>query len=512
MVRDGSDDTARARPRLGKSGNTSHQRPRPTESDFDAPTYYSRSATPPPLRPAAPSAPVPKPSVTRAVVGRSNQAARYVTGKVVAASRADGASESGLTRLIWNQVLSYGADAMITVALAGTVFFSAPSSDQRGNVLGYLLITVAPFALVAPVIGPVLDRFQHGRRVAMATSAFGRAVLALLMAQHFNNLYALFPLALGSLVLSKAYSVVRAAAAPRLVPRGMTLVTANARLSLFGLVAMLIGGGLNGMVIKLSGSYWLGLWLSAVPFVITGVLCLRLPPQVDSVAPAAPHSDEPARAARQAKTPRLSRLRSWASRGYGPRVVTALSSACVLRWATGFLTLFLAFWIQSEAHGVHAAGQLAAIGAGLGIGNAVGNIVGARVHLGHPERLVLLCAGAAAAACLVTTLLFGLTSAVICMFITGTANSLGKIALDAVIQRDVRETLRSSAFARSETFLQLSWVIGAAVGILLPLQHGGLGMGVAAAVTSVAVLLIFLRARLAHAFGGRQVQIRPETT
>ena len=84
----------------------------------------------------------------------------------------------------------------------------------------------------------------------------------------------------------------------------------------------------------------------------------------------------------------------------------------------------------------------------------------------------MLCAAVAAAACLVTALLFGLTSAVICMFVTGSANSLGKIALDAVIQRDVDETLRSSAFARSETFLQLSWVVGAAVGIAA--QHGGL--------------------------------------
>jgi Major Facilitator Superfamily len=289
-------------------------------------------------------------------------------------------------------------------------------------------------------------------------------------------------------------------------------VTANARLSLFGLAAMLIGGGVNGLIIKVSGSYWLGLWLSAVPFVITGILCLRLPPQVDSTAPAPRHPEEPPRAAPQVRTPRLRRLRSWASRGYGPTVVMALSSACVLRWATGFLTLFLAFWVQSESHGVQAAGQLAAIGAGLGIGNAVGNIVGARVHLGHPERLVVLCAAVAAAACLVTALLFGLTSAVICMFVTGSANSLGKIALDAVIQRDVGETLRSSAFARSETFLQLSWVVGAAIGILLPLQHGGLGMGVAAAVTSVAVLLILLRAQLVRMLGGGQVQIRPETT
>ena len=90
------------------------------------------------------------------------------------ASKADGAHESGLTALIWNQVLSYGTDAMITVALAGTVFFGASAHAQRGNVLLYLLVTMAPFALVAPFIGPALDRFQHGRRWTMAGTAIGR--------------------------------------------------------------------------------------------------------------------------------------------------------------------------------------------------------------------------------------------------------------------------------------------------------------------------------------------------
>jgi MFS family permease len=137
---------------------------------------------------------------------------------VITASTAKGAGESGLSHLIWNQVLSYGADAMVTVALAGTVFFGASPHAQRGNVLLYLLVTMAPFALIAPVIGPALDRFQHGRRWAMGASAIGRGVLALIMAGHPTNLLVLYPCALGSLVLSKAYSVVRAAAAPRLVP------------------------------------------------------------------------------------------------------------------------------------------------------------------------------------------------------------------------------------------------------------------------------------------------------
>ena len=61
-------------------------------------------------------------------VSGTNRAARTVTRKVIDASKADGAHESGLTALIWNQVLSYGADAMITVALAGTVFFGASTA------------------------------------------------------------------------------------------------------------------------------------------------------------------------------------------------------------------------------------------------------------------------------------------------------------------------------------------------------------------------------------------------
>ena len=37
----------------------------------------------------------------------------------------------------------------------------------------YLLITIAPFAVIAPLIGPALDRVQHGRRAALAWSFLG---------------------------------------------------------------------------------------------------------------------------------------------------------------------------------------------------------------------------------------------------------------------------------------------------------------------------------------------------
>ena len=59
---------------------------------------------------------------------------------------------------------------MIAVSLAGTLFFAAATDAQRGNVALYLLVTMAPFAVLAPVIGPALDRLQRGRRWALAGS------------------------------------------------------------------------------------------------------------------------------------------------------------------------------------------------------------------------------------------------------------------------------------------------------------------------------------------------------
>src|SRR5689334_6694076 len=329
--------------RFSKSGHTHHPTGRP------------------PTAPAVQQSPVPTGEFDRPTYHRSESAtkgppekggiARSLTRKVITASTAKGAGESGLSHLIWNQVLSYGADAMVTVALAGTVFFGASPHAQRGNVLLYLLVTMAPFALIAPVIGPALDRFQHGRRWAMGASAIGRGVLALIMAGHPTNLLVLYPCALGSLVLSKAYSVVRAAAAPRLVPRGMTLVEANARLSVFGLASALIGGGLVAGVIKVSGSYTAGLVVTAVGFGICAFFAFRLPKQVDS----ARDPDQARPAVKLPRSPSIRAVRQWAQRGLPPQVITSLQGEATLRFLSGLLTVFLAFYIETTSHGFTAA-------------------------------------------------------------------------------------------------------------------------------------------------------------
>ena len=66
-----------------------------------------------------------------------------------------------------------------------------------------------------------------------------------------------------------------------------------------------------------------------------------------------------------------------------------------------------------------------------------------------------------------------------------------------MIQRDVVETLRSSAFARSETFLQLAWVLGAAIGVLLPADNGAVGFWVAGGIVAAVTTVVALHGRAA---------------
>ena len=141
---------------------------------------------------------------------------------------ADGADRSGLARLTEMHVVNVAGDAALTVCVAGTVF-ALPTDEARGQVALFLGLTMAPFVLLAPLIGPLLDRFSHGRRWAIGGTLALRAFLSWVLASAVIEDSAwLFPCALGALMATKAYAVARAAAVPRVLPDGVPLVQANA--------------------------------------------------------------------------------------------------------------------------------------------------------------------------------------------------------------------------------------------------------------------------------------------
>ena len=206
--------------------------------------------------PAAEPAPqrVPrKLTVTRVAALRSREITENGIRAFHRAATADGADRSGLTALTYATMMTYAVDAAVAVALANTLFFAAATAESRTNVALYLAITVAPFAVVAPVIGPLLDRLQRGRRTALAVSFAGRAVLAVVMAFGYDS-WVLYPAALGAMVLSKSFVVLKAAVTPRVLPEAITLVTTNSRLTTFGLASGAVFGAVAAGVAALWGS------------------------------------------------------------------------------------------------------------------------------------------------------------------------------------------------------------------------------------------------------------------
>ncbi|MFE1784230.1 hypothetical protein ACFW9F_17010 [Streptomyces sp. NPDC059506] len=534
---------------------------------------------------------------------------------------------------------------LIAAALAGTIFFSVPVGEARGRVALYLVVTMAPFVLLAPVIGPLLDRLPHGRRAAVAVSMLARAVLAWAMAGSVEDAgLELYPAALGVLVASKGYGVVRSAVVPRLLPSAVTLVRANSRVTLAGLVATGLAAPV-GALLHLLGPAW-PLYGALAVFSAGALLAFSLPHAVDSArgeerallrsdpepdpgsdpepgsgscspdaAPAtaagagagagaspvqaakpsacvpagtapdtspaaaggaagaatgagraegveggagptvrgagaahptalatsttptdpttptvpadpAPRTDAahpaspapsvppvgasalpffcplppaagiaaaagPAAGAGVAGGPGAGAVSGRARRRpglrtVGPSVLHALRANAALRAFSGLLTLFLAFLLRERPpEGLSAAVALGLVAVAAAAGNALGTTLGAWLRARGPETIITAVLGLALAAALPAAALYGAVTLAVVAAVAGLAQALAKLSLDALIQRDVPEEVRTSAFARSETALQLSWVVGGGLGIVLPL-NGTLGLAVAAALVAVA--------------------------
>jgi MFS family permease len=409
-----------------------------------------------------------------------------VVRRIRRTTRAGGAGESGLSKLIELHAVNSAGDMLVTVALASTVFFSVPTGQAHGRVALYLLVTMAPFAVLAPVVGPLLDRLPHGRRAAMATAMIARAVLAWTMAGVISTAgLGLYPAALGVLVSSKAYGVVRSAVVPRLLPERTTLVKANSRVTLAGLaataVAAPIGAGLHYI-----GPQW-PLYGAFVVFLGGALLSMSLPHTVDS----ARGEDKARLTADEEAPPEPTGVpgKKPGLLGVGSSVLHALQGNSGLRALSGFLTMFLAFMLREHPlGGLSPAVSLSVAVVAAGVGNALGTALGAWLKARGPEIIIAIALLAALSAATVAAGWFGLLTVAAVTAVAGVAQALSKLSLDALIQRDVPETVRTSAFARSETVLQLSWVVGGGLGIILPL-NGSLGMTVAAVLVLVAFVV-----------------------
>jgi MFS family permease len=397
----------------------------------------------------------------------TGRAGRFVGRQARRAARAEGAGDSGLSRLIEMHTFNTAGDAAVAISLAGTLFFQVPTGEARSQVALFLALTMLPFAIVAPLIGPFLDRFSHGRRWAIGTTMALRAFLCWVLGTAVvTDSRWLFPAALGVLIASKAYGVTRAAAVPRLLPERLTLVKANARVSLSGVVGATVSAPIAGLA-SVAGPEW-SLRYAFVLFVIATIGAIRLPEKVDSSRGEGTMVLRGEDGGTERKRVRIPAA-----------VAFALRANCGPRWLTGFLTMFMAFLLREHPIGDWEPAFLLGVVIGTaGLGNTLGIATASLLKKVNPKLTVVLALVADTLAALIAALFYGIPALALLALVAGLSQSLAKVSLDATIQRDVHERIQASAFARSDTTLQLAWVIGGFVGIAMPLNAQiGLGVG-----------------------------------
>lgn len=367
------------------------------------------------------------------------------------------------------------ADGLITAALAGSIFFNISPTQARTRVALTLLITVLPYALVTPFIGPAIDRARGGRRSMLTLTNAGRALIALLMIGHIKTLL-LFPEALVMLVLKSGSSIATRAVVPTIVDNDRKLVEANSKLALIsalGNMAGVIVGGITNFIIGPGAVAFLAM----VGFAIAGAVSFKLP----RIAVA----DEPATTQEKAELASI-----------GIRL--AGSSMSVIRGIVGFLSLMLAFELRGGKKGVDLEPDGAAAGAATAIvrridivgdpaapkwhfgvvliAAGIGGLVGSRIapilrQRWIEERLlqgVLLVVTLAAGFAAWTG---GLSGALAITLAVGVGAATGKLAFDSLVQRDAPDANYGRSFARFEARFQMFWVLGALFPTALKLKE-----------------------------------------
>ena len=413
------------------------------------------------------------------------------------------------------------------------MFFNTSLHEARSQVVLYLVLTITPFVLVAPFIGPMLDRVRQGRRYIMMGTMLARGLLCWAMSGAVTgDPVTLFPAAFGVLVLQKAYAITRSSVTPRLLPAEITLVTANARNGLAAVLASTVAAPVAFGIEDVAGAPW-ALRIGTFVYLGATVLGARVPDHIDDTPskpeplpreaadgagsatalgdyPAGPGPAGPAtdgdgsrghpgtgsapdeRGRQDARPKRRGRLRS-----VGPIVAEAMWANAAVRAFAGFMVFFLAFLLRS-AH-FHGFSQNLALGAlvfAAAAGGLIGTAAGSLFRSRMPHLMafgVLLVSTATSAVCAV---FFGLGTALIVAFVASVGAVLAKLALDATVQREIPEQTRTSTFAVSETIHQVSWVAGGLAGVLVSMTGSGpVGLWISTAGLGASVVLLVLSRR-----------------
>jgi hypothetical protein len=448
-------------------------------------------------------------------------------------------------RLALTHVLMTAGDTLFAVSLAGSLFFSISPTAAKDKVILYLLLTMGPFAVVAPALGPVIDRSRGARRAMVVSSAVGRALLCPFLARDIHSLL-LFPEAFAMLVLSKVYLVTKGALVPEMAALGMLdeagpaaghepgpavrgpgagteaaragpdptppyglpliriedpatgdptvepdLATLNARLGLLASLSGFVFAVPAVLILKLGGAASV-IWVAIAVFAAAAAAGVRLP--VPGRTGRGGRAAYPVEAQVQMAPDvdpdwvqdqeDLAALQPFAE----TEVLLALMPMSVLKALVGFTTFLFAYALRRDGAATWWFGFVLG---GLTAGALIGVLLVSTIRRYLDEQSILVGSLWLVAAVTLLGAFYPVRWfwAVIALAI-GLAGAVAKPSFDALVQRHVRESNQGRAFARFETRFQLMWVVGSFVPVVLalPVDGGSLVMAVVAAVGAVSYM------------------------
>jgi len=382
---------------------------------------------------------------------RLSQGARQTARRVDAMFSARG---PGFRTLAIGHVAGVAGDTLITLGLAGTLFFQVPSTEARDNVALYLLLTIAPFAVLGPLLGRLFPRSERAYRAGLVLGSGGRLVVAIVMLMVGLNTLWLYPLAFALLVFSRVHQISRSSLVPVVVDRPVDLVSANARLARLGIIAGALAVPIGAPLVAWLGG-WPALLLAAIMFAWATYAGAVLPIRRVSLGGVT-------RQTRQ-KVPRAIRL--------------ARSATAGVRFLNGFLVSLVAFEFRDADAAIADFGALlGAAGAGYFIAALISPALERRLR---EEPMVVASLAVEAAAAFIAAQWFDLSAAAALAAAAGLAWGTAKFGFDGLMQSTLPPQARGSAFVNAETLFQIVWVLGAIipVGITVPIAPGLIAAG-----------------------------------
>ncbi len=355
-------------------------------------------------------------------------------------------------------------DTAMAVALADSLFLSISPDAARTKVLLFLAVSMAPFAVVAPLVGPFVDRMKGGQRMVVVLVGVLRAFVLVGMASSLDSL-TLFPLAFAALILGKTYAIAKSAIVPTTVNDESKFVESNSKLGqISGITGFVVAGPVAALQLIDTRA---ALGLGVIAFLAASLNAYRLPKMAIQVGQSDAREEEEL---------------------HSPSIVAASIAMRTLRFAVGFMFFHLAFWLRKEIAGTAWFGL--AIGLS-GLATLGANFAGPYLRRRMRVEMMLF-------ASLVFVVLIALfatwydrvVGGIVLVAAVNAAAAIGRLAFEATVQRDAPDANRGKVFARFETQNQIAWVCGGLIPVIIS-PSGWLGFAGVVVISSVGAVLFW---------------------